>query len=150
MNDVSSRSHCIIRMIVEQIYQLNGMGSSKMTSVVNLVDLAGSERGRTVKGQDDRTATESVAINKSLRVLNQVISSRAAGKSHAPFRESKLTRLLYNTLGGNSYMVLVVNLSPSPEDWSETLSTLEYAQRAKKIKNKAVQNAEQVLLAQHA
>jgi len=157
MNNVSSRSHCIIRLRVQQIFKQDGRDTETeafgltLTSVINMVDLAGSERGRTRKAnQDGSLEAEAIAINKSLRVLNQVISNLANNKTHAPFRESKLTRLLHDSLGGNAFTVLIVNLSPSPTDYSETLNTLEYARSAKMIQNKVVQNAEDILLVQHA
>jgi len=104
---------------------------------VNLVDLAGSERGKTRKGQEDSLDEEAITINKSLGVLNRVISSLSDGR-RAPFRESKLTRLLADSLGGNAFTVLVANLSPSPSDYSETQLTLNYARQAKKIHNTVV------------
>jgi hypothetical protein len=142
MNDVSSRSHCIISLHVQQLFSYgDDEDKFELKARVNLVDLAGSERGRTRKwnANDDREA-EAIHINTSLSVLNQVIFKRSEGKRHAPFRESTLTRLLENSLGGNAFTVLMVNLSPSPEDYGETLGSLEYAKRAKRIQNKVFQN----------
>jgi len=144
MNEVSSRSHCIISLHVKQVFAYGDADDDRfqLKAQVNLVDLAGSERGRTRKwnANDDREA-EAISINKSLLVLNQVIFKRSEGKRHAPFRESTLTRLLENSLGGNAFTVLMVNLSPSPDDYGETLGSLEYAKRAKRIQNTVVQNA---------
>ena len=149
MNEVSSRSHCIISLLVQQMFSYGNTQDDKfqLKARVNLVDLAGSERGRTRKLNEnddwiiiDDREEEAKYINKSLLVLNQVIFKRSEGKRHAPFRESTLTRLLENSLGGNAFTVLMVNLSPSPEDYGETLGALEYAKRAKRIQNKIVQN----------
>jgi len=122
-----------------------------LLSRVNLVDLAGSERGRTRKLNDKSDCIaaqeeEAININKSLLVLNKVISNLSDSKIYAPFGESKLTRLLKNSLGGNAFTVLVVNLSPSAKDYGETLSSLEYAKRAKRIQNKISQNAKDIML----
>ena len=153
MNEVSSRSHCIISVQIEQTFSYGGIMDKEgfqLRSRVNLVDLAGSERGRTRKWNVDciEREEEAIHINKSLLVLNQVISNLSVGKSYVPFGESKLTRLLKTSLGGNAFTVLVVNLSPSAKDYGETLSSLEYAKRAKRIQNKFVQNAEDIVLKQ--
>jgi len=123
MNEVSSRSHCIISLLVLQCFSYGDITDSagfQIRSRVNLVDLAGSERGRTrkwnVKSDCIEREEEAININKSLLVLNQVISNLSENKSYAPFGESKLTRLLKNSLGGNAFTVLVVNVSPSTKD----------------------------------
>jgi len=154
MNEVSSRSHCIISVLVKQSFSYSDITDSAgfhLHSRVNLVDLAGSERGRTRKLNDQSDCIsaqeeEAININKSLLVLNKVISNLSDGKIYAPFGESKLTRLLKNSLGGNAFTVLVVNLSPSAKDYGETLSSLEYAKRAKRIQNKISQNAKDIML----
>ena len=147
MNEVSSRSHCIISLHVQQLFSYRDTDDNEfqLKARVNLVDLAGCERGRTrkVNANDDREE-EAIYINKSLLVLNQVIFKRSEGKRHAPIRESTLTRLLENSLGGNAFTVLMVNLSPSPSDYGETLNSLGYAKRAKRIQNTVVQNADDV------
>ncbi len=104
-------------------------------SHLNLVDLAGSERNS--KSQASGQALrEGCAINKSLSNLSKVISILASGKEKqiVPFRDSILTRLLQNALGGNSKTLMICALSPAADNYQETLSTLRYAHQAKKIK----------------
>lgn len=114
-------------------------------SVINLVDLAGSEKaGQT--GATGERLKEGCAINKSLTVLGQCISilaDKASGKAQGqvvPYRNSALTRILQTALGGNSKTIMICALSPSFINYEETLSTLRYADRAKKIKNQACIN----------
>ena len=117
--------------------------TTKLNSKLNLVDLAGSERqGKTqASGQQLK---EGAAINKSLSALGNVINalSKAGNKKgrHIPYRDSKLTRLLQESLGGNSRTVMIATISPAQDNYEETLSTLQYASRAKKIENKAKRN----------
>lgn len=114
-------------------------------SVINLVDLAGSEKaGQT--GAEGQRLKEGCAINKSLTVLGNCISvlaDRASGKTKnavVPYRDSNLTRILQNALGGNSKTIMICAVSPASMNYEESLSTLRYADRAKKIQNKAVVN----------
>lgn len=114
-------------------------------SVINLVDLAGSEKaGQT--GAEGQRLKEGCAINKSLTVLGNCISvlaDRASGKAKnavVPYRDSNLTRILQNALGGNSKTIMICAVSPASMNYEESLSTLRYADRAKKILNKAVVN----------
>ncbi|XP_073529701.1 kinesin-like protein KIF28 [Phyllobates terribilis] len=114
-------------------------------SVINLVDLAGSERQKSSGSEGDRLK-EGACVNLSLTTLGNVISALAEvamGKKvlHIPYRDSVLTKLLQSALGGNSRTVMVAALSPADICYEETLSTLRYAERAKKIKNRAVINA---------
>lgn len=103
---------------------------------LNLVDLAGSERQSKTGAQGERFK-EATKINLSLSALGNVISALVDGKSsHIPYRDSKLTRLLQDSLGGNSKTVMVANIGPASYNFEETLSTLRYANRAKNIKNK--------------
>merc|ERR1711993_53944 len=103
---------------------------------LNLVDLAGSERQSKTKAAGDRLK-EATNINLSLSALGNVISALVDGKSkHIPYRDSKLTRLLKDSLGGNTKTMMVACLSPADNNYDETLSTLRYANRAKNIKNK--------------
>ena len=103
---------------------------------LNLVDLAGSERQSKTQASGDRLK-EATKINLSLSALGNVISALVDGKSqHIPYRDSKLTRLLQDSLGGNTKTVMVANLGPADYNYDETLSTLRYANRAKNIKNK--------------
>merc|ERR1711931_217782 len=103
---------------------------------LNLVDLAGSER-QAKTGATGERLREATKINLSLSALGNVISALVDGKSkHIPYRDSKLTRLLQDSLGGNTKTMMVACLSPADNNYDETLSTLRYANRAKNIKNK--------------
>ena len=103
---------------------------------LNLVDLAGSERQAKTGATGDRLK-EATKINLSLSALGNVISALVDGKSqHIPYRDSKLTRLLQDSLGGNTKTVMCANCGPAGYNFDETLSTLRYANRAKNIKNK--------------
>lgn len=113
-------------------------------SVINLVDLAGSEKVGKTGATGDRLK-EAGQINKSLTMLGMVISSLAdleSGKKgvKVPYRDSALTKILANALGGNSKTLMICAISPSHDNYEETLSTLRYADQAKKIKCKAVIN----------
>lgn len=105
---------------------------------LNLVDLAGSERVN-VTGATGKRLEESKSINKSLSTLGNVITALTApkGRSHIPYRDSKVTRILEDSLGGNCKTTMMAMISPSNDAFSESLSTLKFATRAKKIKNKA-------------
>ena len=144
MNQTSSRAHTIITIEFKQIYFEQGRKIEKF-SVINLVDLAGSEKAGQTGAQGDRLK-EGCAINKSLTVLGTCISilaDKAMGKekkSVVPYRDSALTRILQNALGGNSKTIMICAISPASMNFEESLSTLRYADRAKKIVNKAVVN----------
>ncbi|PGH00232.1 kinesin heavy chain [Blastomyces parvus] len=139
MNQESSRSHSIF---VITITQKNVETGSAKSGQLFLVDLAGSEKvGKT--GASGQTLEEAKKINKSLSALGMVINSLTDGKStHIPYRDSKLTRILQESLGGNSRTTLIINCSPSSYNDAETVSTLRFGVRAKAIKNKAKINAE--------
>ncbi|KAK3306896.1 P-loop containing nucleoside triphosphate hydrolase protein [Chaetomium strumarium] len=139
MNQESSRSHSIF---VITITQKNVETGSAKSGQLFLVDLAGSEKvGKT--GASGQTLEEAKKINKSLSALGMVINALTDGKSsHVPYRDSKLTRILQESLGGNSRTTLIINCSPSSYNDAETLSTLRFGMRAKSIKNKAKVNAE--------
>jgi kinesin family protein 5 len=139
MNQESSRSHSIF---VVTITQKNVETGSAKSGQLFLVDLAGSEKvGKT--GASGQTLEEAKKINKSLSALGMVINSLTDGKStHIPYRDSKLTRILQESLGGNSRTTLIINCSPSSYNEQETLGTLRFGMRAKSIKNKAKVNAE--------
>lgn len=139
MNQESSRSHSIF---VITVTQKNVETGSAKSGQLFLVDLAGSEKvGKT--GASGQTLEEAKKINKSLSALGMVINSLTDGKSsHVPYRDSKLTRILQESLGGNSRTTLIINCSPSSYNDAETLSTLRFGMRAKSIKNKAKVNAE--------
>lgn len=114
-------------------------------SVIHLVDLAGSEKVGKTGATGDRLK-EAAGINKSLSVLGLVISAladKSTGKGKnviVPYRDSCLTRILQNALGGNSKTLMICAISPANDNYEETLSTLRYADQAKKIQNKAVVN----------
>lgn len=111
-----------------------------MTHIHYQVDLAGSERANSTGATGERLK-EGSNINKSLSTLGKVIQALAKGKgSFVPYRESVLTMLLRNALGGNSKTIMIAALSPADINYDETLSTLRYADQAKQIKNKAVVN----------
>ncbi|TYJ55330.1 hypothetical protein B9479_003944 [Cryptococcus floricola] len=139
MNAESSRSHSIF---VVGIHQRNTETGSQKTGNLYLVDLAGSEKiGKT--GATGQTLEEAKKINKSLSALGMVINSLTDGKSqHVPYRDSKLTRILQESLGGNSRTTLIINCSPATFNEPETLGTLRFGMRAKSIKNKARVNVE--------
>ena len=136
MNADSSRSHSIFTIYIERIQtddlELNNVKFGKL----NLVDLAGSERQAKTMASGDRLK-EATKINLSLSALGNVISALVDGKSkHIPYRDSKLTRLLQDSLGGNTKTLMVACISPADYNYDETLSTLRYANRAKNIMNK--------------
>lgn len=139
MNLESSRSHSIFVLSIQQKDTITG---TEKTGMLYLVDLAGSEKvGKT--GATGQTLEEAKKINTSLSCLGNVINALTDGKStHVPYRDSKLTRILQESLGGNSRTTLVINCSPSSYNDQETVSTLRFGMRAKSIKNKAKINAE--------
>ncbi|EEB18127.1 conserved hypothetical protein [Pediculus humanus corporis] len=148
MNSESSRSHAVFSVILTQTLTDSQSGvSGEKVSRMSLVDLAGSERAVKTGAVGDRLK-EGSNINKSLTTLGIVISkladqSNAANKNKdkfVPYRDSVLTWLLKDNLGGNSKTVMVATISPSVDNYEETLSTLRYADRAKRIVNHAVVN----------
>ncbi|GMH66787.1 hypothetical protein TL16_g04507 [Triparma laevis f. inornata] len=144
MNEESSRSHSVFTI---KIHQKDKTDDSKSTfAKVNLVDLAGSERAKST-GASGATLKEGANINKSLSALGNVINAlveSAKGKKNVfvPYRNSKLTRVLQESLGGNSLTAMLAALSPAAINHDETLSTLKYAARAKSIKLSAKKNEE--------
>ncbi|KAK6304227.1 hypothetical protein J4Q44_G00248130 [Coregonus suidteri] len=144
MNANSSRSHMLIIFQLKQIFSKESITKQ---SNINLVDLAGSERQR-VSGSEADRLKEGTAINLSLTTLGNVISALAdvaVGKKvvHIPYRDSVLTKLLQSALGGNSRTVMnaqIAALSPADICYEESISTLRYAERAKRIQNRAVVN----------
>uniref|UniRef100_A0AAY4DKC2 Kinesin motor domain-containing protein n=1 Tax=Denticeps clupeoides TaxID=299321 RepID=A0AAY4DKC2_9TELE len=157
MNVQSSRSHAIFTIHLCQVIPLiqddvtdNRLanGSSEMeefetlTAKFHFVDLAGSERLKRTGATGDR-AKEGISINCGLLALGNVISAlgdRSKRSTHVPYRDSKLTRLLQDSLGGNSQTMMIACISPSDRDFMETLNTLKYANRARNIKNKVMVN----------
>jgi hypothetical protein len=142
MNNASSRSHCIFTINVEQSSadDVNNVVISKL----QLVDLAGSERAG-LTGNTGIAYKESVDINKSLLTLRKVINGLSENKSsskraHIPYRESKLTCLLKQSLGGNSFCLMIACLPPSDKYLDENISTLTYATKASYIANEPNKN----------
>ncbi|KAL4561069.1 hypothetical protein LXL04_033231 [Taraxacum kok-saghyz] len=144
INIESSRSHSVFTCVVEsRCKSLDGLSCFK-TSRMNLVDLAGSERQKSTGAAGDRLK-EAGNINRSLSQLGNLINilaevSQTGKQRHIPYRDSKLTFLLQESLGGNAKLAMLCAISPSQCCRSETYSTLRFAQRAKDIKNKAVVN----------
>ncbi|CAL8286814.1 unnamed protein product [Lota lota] len=142
MNRESSRSHAVFTMTLESKETINEVVNIRM-SQLNLVDLAGSERQRDTHTEGSRLK-EASSINLSLMCLGQVIMALvdvANGKNrHICYRDSKLTFLLRDSLGGNAKTYIIANVHPGSKCFGETLSTLQFAQRAKLIKNKAMVN----------
>uniref|UniRef100_A0AAQ4QZY1 Kinesin family member 21A n=1 Tax=Gasterosteus aculeatus aculeatus TaxID=481459 RepID=A0AAQ4QZY1_GASAC len=158
MNAQSSRSHAIFTIHLCQVrvcspdndenitgaFFLDGQINEfeTLTAKFHFVDLAGSERLKRTGATGDR-AKEGISINCGLLALGNVISAlgdRSKRSTHVPYRDSKLTRLLQDSLGGNSQTVMIACISPSDRDFMETLNTLKYANRARNIKNKVMVN----------
>ncbi|XP_048963503.1 chromosome-associated kinesin KIF4A isoform X2 [Canis lupus baileyi] len=139
MNSQSSRSHAIFTISIEQ--RKKSDKNSSFRSKLHLVDLAGSERQKKTKAEGDRLK-EGININRGLLCLGNVISALGDDKKggFVPYRDSKLTRLLQDSLGGNSHTLMIACVSPADSNLEETLNTLRYADRARKIKNKPVVN----------
>ncbi|CAH8538528.1 unnamed protein product [Schistosoma curassoni] len=137
MNEHSSRSHAIYTITIECSEHSEKNKTLLRQGKLHLVDLAGSER-QAKTGATGKRLQEANKINLSLTTLGNVISALVDGKStHIPYRNSKLTRLLQDSLGGNSKTAMIANISPADYNFDESLSTLRYANRAKNIKNKA-------------
>lgn len=137
MNEHSSRSHAIFMIKIEMCE--TGESSTVKVGRLNLIDLAGSER-QSKSGATAERLKEASKINRALSSLGNVISALAEKSPHVPYRDSKLTRLLQDSLGGNSKTTMIANIGPSEYNYNETLTTLRYAQRAKTIQNKPVKN----------
>ncbi|KAL7734842.1 hypothetical protein ACLKA6_011122 [Drosophila palustris] len=136
MNEHSSRSHAIFMIKIEMCdTETNTIKVGKL----NLIDLAGSER-QSKTGASAERLKEASKINLALSSLGNVISALAENSPHVPYRDSKLTRLLQDSLGGNSKTIMIANIGPSNYNYNETLTTLRYAQRAKNIQNQPVKN----------
>lgn len=136
MNVQSSRSHTIFSILVHiREYNVDGEEVLKVGKL-NLVDLAGSENIGKAGNEKGIRTRETVNINQSLLTLGRVITALVERTPHIPYRESKLTRLLQESLGGRTKTSIIATISPGHRDLEETLSTLEYAHRAKNIQNK--------------
>ncbi|CAG9327895.1 unnamed protein product [Blepharisma stoltei] len=140
LNSTSSRSHCLLSLTIEAVDTESG---GILTSKLQLVDLAGSERV-SLTGNEGLALKESIEINKSLFTLRQVITTLSNIKegdgAHVPYRDSKLTSLLKQSIGGNSFCLMVACLAASDNYYEENLSTLAYASKAIGISNDPVKN----------
>lgn len=134
-NDLSSRSHTVFTITV-YMKRTSDTGEDFVSAgKLNLVDLAGSENIQR-SGAENKRAAEAGLINKSLLTLGRVINALVEKSTHIPYRESKLTRLLQDSLGGQTKTCIIATLSPAKSNLEETISTLDYAFRGKNIKNK--------------
>lgn len=140
MNATSSRSHLVFQLT---IIQRNAFDLSQKVGKMYMVDLAGSEK-LSKTGAEGMTLEEGKLINKSLSCLGNVINAltNPKGRGHVPYRDSKLTRVLQDSLGGNSQTCLICTASPALDNEAETLSTMRFGQRAKAVQNKPVINEE--------
>ncbi|KAI8309911.1 Kinesin-like protein KIF1C [Colletotrichum sp. SAR11_59] len=150
MNDTSSRSHAVFTIMLKQIHHdMETDETTERSSRIRLVDLAGSERAKATEATGQRLR-EGSNINKSLTTLGRVIGaladarsgSRKRSKDVVPYRDSILTWLLKDSLGGNSKTAMVACIAPS--DYEETLSTLRYADQAKRIRTRAIVNQDHI------
>ncbi len=152
MNRTSSRSHAVFMVNLQQTTRSAEGVDVTSTSRFTFVDLAGSERMKKTGAEGER-AKEGIKINEGLLALGNVINALAdedriarGEKVHVPYRQSKLTRLLQDALGGNSQTLFLACVSPSDTNASETLSTLQYANRARNIKNAPTRNVDETAL----
>lgn len=129
MNQESSRSHCVLSALVTTTDLNSG---ETATGKLNLVDLAGSERLKR-SGVEGQALKEAVAINASLSALGDVISSLGKGSKHVPYRNSKLTHLLSDSLSGDSKCLMFLNISPSSSNHGETGNSLLFGSRCRKV-----------------
>lgn len=141
MNKTSSRSHTVFRMVIES--RAKDDPEAVWVSCLTLVDLAGSERVAKT-GAEGMRMKEGTAINKSLLTLGTVINKLSEGVQaaggHIPYRDSKLTRILQPSLGGNAKTAIICNITPAPVHADESQSTLRFASRAKSVVNNATVN----------
>ncbi|XP_044268869.1 kinesin-like protein KIF12 isoform X2 [Tribolium madens] len=140
MNEFSSRSHTILTVYITSEEPAEGGVFLSRSGKINFVDLAGSEMTKKTQSEG-KTLEEANNINKSLMVLGYCISSLSDSKrknSHIPYRDSKLTKLLADSLAGNGVTLMIACISPARSNISETLNTLRYAARAKKIRTKPI------------
>ncbi|KAH3680499.1 hypothetical protein WICMUC_000287 [Wickerhamomyces mucosus] len=140
-NSTSSRSHAVLQINVMQKNRTAELIEDHTFATLSIIDLAGSERAAATKNRGERLH-EGANINKSLLALGNCINALCdlRRRNHVPYRDSKLTRLLKFSLGGNCKTVMIVCISPSSHHYDETLNTLKYADRAKEIKTKVIRN----------
>lgn len=139
-NAESSRSHALLQVHIHMRERHTNMTTNSRTAKLIMVDLAGSEKG-SATGCKGARFREGSSINRSLLALSNCISALANGKRYCSFRDSKLTRILKDSLGGNCRTVMVANVSPADSLYEDTLNTLRYAEKAKKISCCAKKNA---------
>jgi kinesin family protein 18/19 len=147
-NQTSSRSHAVFQVIVYSSPKSKNINFEKRCGKLSLIDLAGSERGTVTENRGIRLR-EGAKINQSLLALANCINAlgdKNKKGSFVPYRDSKLTRLLKDSLGGNCKTVMIVTVSPSATQFDETVNTLKYANRAKNIKTKPIENKKLVEL----
>ncbi|KAF8696834.1 hypothetical protein HU200_036473 [Digitaria exilis] len=144
VNETSSRSHAILQVVVEY-RSTDGVNIVTRVGKLSLIDLAGSERALATEQRTQRSI-EGANINRSLLTLSSCINALVEGKKHIPYRNSKLTQLLKDSLGGSCNTVMVANISPSNLSYGETQNTLHWADRAKEIKTKAFTTANEEVL----
>ncbi|KAI8096574.1 P-loop containing nucleoside triphosphate hydrolase protein [Halteromyces radiatus] len=137
LNSRSSRSHAILTLKVTTITPIQtdeGRQEERVMGKINLIDLAGSEDNRK-SGNGKARMTESAAINKSLFVLGQVVEAINNGMTRVPYRDSKMTRILQSTLGGSALGMMIINIAPGHNFFTDTTNTLNFAHRSKEIKS---------------
>uniref|UniRef100_A0A3B3CIR2 Kinesin-like protein n=1 Tax=Oryzias melastigma TaxID=30732 RepID=A0A3B3CIR2_ORYME len=142
MNATSSRSHAVFQIYLRQQDKTASLNQNVCIAKMSLIDLAGSERASATNAKGARLR-EGANINRSLLALGNVINALADPKSkkaHIPYRDSKLTRILKDSLGGNCRTVMIANVSPSSKSYDDTHNTLKYANRAKEIKSSVKSN----------
>ena len=145
-NQFSSRSHAILIFSIEGRSRTRGIKEGIFYSKLQLIDLAGSERAAATENRGQRMV-EGANINKSLLALGNcinILSDKAKAGSFVPYRDSKLTRLLKDSLGGNTKTIMISCINPSYLAYEETVNTLKYASRARNIKKKTVRNTREV------
>eukprot|EP00929_Paragymnodinium_shiwhaense_P085991 TRINITY_DN4646_c0_g2_i1.p1 TRINITY_DN4646_c0_g2~~TRINITY_DN4646_c0_g2_i1.p1 ORF type:complete len:1172 (+),score=243.89 TRINITY_DN4646_c0_g2_i1:245-3760(+) len=138
-NVTSSRSHAVLQVVVEQRDRTAGIVAEVNLGKLSMIDLAGSERASQTNNKGMRMI-EGANINRSLLALGNCITALSSAVAFVPYRDSKMTRLLKDSLGGNCRTVMIANVSPNHTNYEDTHNTLKYANRAKNIKTKAVQN----------
>jgi Kinesin motor domain len=151
MNEVSSRSHAVLTLTVKQYQRVKTIKAAETDvggmkrSKIHLIDLAGSERADST-GATGQRLKEGSAINQSLSSLGNVINALSTNAAYVPYRDSKLTYLLSDSLGGNSLTLVLACLTPIAAAYDETIGTLRFAERAKKVQNRARVNVDPNLL----
>ncbi|KAI9105267.1 P-loop containing nucleoside triphosphate hydrolase protein [Phlyctochytrium arcticum] len=155
MNEVSSRSHAVMTITIEERRKpADGMSTEeaemlakhgRKRSKIHLIDLAGSERANATGATGDRLK-EGSAINQSLSSLGNVINALTTKTKHVPYRDSKLTYLLSDSLGGNSLTLMITCVTPTVSNFDESVSTLRFAERVKKVRNAAKVNVDATMM----